>query len=89
MRRRKRLRSAVDLWTVMLVQISSAKALKRAGLSAFLKSSIVLKFLNKPTVAIAFCGTLLSVKDRVRIRRNKKKEKDGLWGFREGVATDG
>ena len=62
------MRRAVDLSTVMLVQISSARALKSADLSAFLKSSMVLKFLNEPVAAIALCGTLLSVMDGVRIR---------------------
>ena len=91
--RRKRLRRAVDLSTVMLVQISSASALKRAGLSAFLKSSMVLKFLNEPVAAIAFWGTLLSAEGQGEgedsTGTETEKAKDGLWGLGEGVATDG
>ena len=51
---------AVDLSSTMLFQISSAVWLKSAVLSAFLKSSIVLKFLNEPCAPTAFCGTLRS-----------------------------
>ena len=48
----------MDLSSTMLFQISSASWLKSAVLSAFLKSSMVLKFLSTPVALTAFCGML-------------------------------